>query len=55
MTDLSGAPNQHAGWTNVCTRCGRTYWVRAIDVSAAKARRFVSSDSDQRHDCQAPA
>lgn len=45
-----------AGWLNICITCalaGRParYWVRASDVTAAHARRFVSPESNELHQC----
>lgn len=36
---------------NFCGTCGRRYWVRASDQSQTKVRRFVSPESDERHQC----
>lgn len=39
------------GWFNLCHTCGGWYWVRAVDVGQRKMRRYVSDESDERHDC----
>lgn len=41
-----------SGWWNYCADCGGRYWVRAVDLGQTKARRFVSEESDVRHECR---
>lgn len=42
-----------AGWWNFCQDCGGRYWVRAVDLGQARSRRYVSDESDARHECLA--
>lgn len=49
---MSADGKSQEGWTNYCQVCGRRYWVRAVDLGQAKARRFESEESDVRHECR---
>ena len=40
-----------SGWTNICERCLRPYWIRASDAQASKSRRVVSRDDSSPHVC----
>lgn len=46
MTD-----HNREGWYNFCRQCNYQYWVRAVDVSMPKMRRFVSRESTEKHQC----